>query len=291
MQLDPSHTGTALRDHLVTVSWRHMMNYAAAVNDPNEAYFDDEGTGGIIAHPMFCTALTWPISGHIWEYIESADFPRELLATQVHFTEHLEIHRPIVPGDDLLIRGCIAAIAPHRRGTQVIIRFSAADRDGRPVFTEHVGGLLRGVSCAGEAVGLEQVPRPRRRAASQVQWESLLPISAMAPFVYDGCTNIVFPIHTSRNFARQVGLPGIILQGTATLALAVRELINREAEGDPRRIKEIHGKFTGMVSPGTEIRIQQVGAERSATGRDILFAVENRDGQLAINDGYVRIEA
>jgi hypothetical protein len=51
----------------------------------------------------------------------------------------------------------------------------------------------------------------------------------MRPYVYDGCTNIYFPIHTSVGFARMVGLPDIILQGTATLAYAARELADREA--------------------------------------------------------------
>ena len=78
MHLDSSFVGTALRDYKTTVTWRNTMNYAAAVNDPNEAYFNDERPGGIIAHPMNCAAITWPIAERIWEYIESADFPKEL---------------------------------------------------------------------------------------------------------------------------------------------------------------------------------------------------------------------
>jgi hypothetical protein len=100
---------------------------------------------------MNCAAITWPISERILEYIEAADFPRELIATQVHFTELLEFHRFVRPGDELTINGCIAAIEPHRAGTLVIIRFAATDQDNKPVFTEYIGGLMREVTCRGEA--------------------------------------------------------------------------------------------------------------------------------------------
>lgn len=290
MHLDSSFAGTTLRDYKTTVTWRNTMNYAAAVNDPSEAYFNDERPGGIIAHPMNCAAITWPIVERIGEYIEEANFPKELLATQVHFTEHLEFHRFVRPGDELTIKGCIAAIEPHRAGTHVIIRFAASDKNGKPVFTEHIGGLMRGVTCSGEAKGMETVPVVPQASSEDVKWESTISINKLAAFIYDGCTNICFPIHTSRLFAHQVGLPDIILQGTATLAFAVRDIIDREAAGDPERIKKIYCKFTGMVLPGTNIIVRQIGKTRTGDGCDVFFNVQNGEGQKAINGGYVQIQ-
>jgi acyl dehydratase len=290
MHLDSSFAGTNLRDYKTTVTWRHTMNYAAAVNDPNEAYFNDERTGGIIAHPLNCTAITWPIVEQIWKYIETADFPIDLLATQVHFTEHLEFHRFVRPGDELTIKGCIAAIEPHRAGTHVIIRFTAFAKDEKPVFTEHIGGLMRGVTCRGKAAGMESVPGVPKTGSEELQWETTIHIDKLTPFIYDGCTNIFFPIHTSRMFAHQVGLPDIILQGTATLAFAVRDIIDREASGNPERIKKIYCKFTGMVLPSTDIRVRQIGKTRTDAGNDVFFTVLNGDGQKAINNGYVQIK-
>jgi acyl dehydratase len=96
----------------------------------------------------------------------------------------------------------------------------------------------------------------------------------------------VFPIHTSRAFARQVGLPGNILQGTATLSYAVREIINREAGGNPLTLKTVLCRFTGMVFPGTVIRVQLVGKSVKQDGTDLHFNVLNQEGQKAISDGY-----
>jgi acyl dehydratase len=289
MELDSGLAGTPLRDYRTTVGWRETMNFAAAVDDPNEAYFDDARADGVIASPMFSVALTWPILGRIWEFIDSPAFPLEVLATQVHYTEHLEFHRPVRPGDALTIGGRITAILPHRSGTLVVICLAARDGENRPVFTEHIGALLRGVTCGGPGRGGDRLPASPQPPEGPSGWETILPIPPLMPFVYDGCTAIVFPIHTSRQFARQVGLPGIILQGTATLALAVREIVNREAGGDPARLGQLACRFTGMVRPGTPIRILRTGRVPSPAGADIFFEVLNSDGQSAVKGGFARI--
>ena len=289
MELDSAFTGTTLREYATTVTWRDTTNYAAAINDYNERYFNDEKKEALIAHPMNCVAITWPICERIWEYIEADHFPREIIMTQVHYTEYLEFHRPVLPGDKLTIRGHIAAILPHRAGTHVVIRFDAMDIKGQPVFTEWMGAMMRGVACLNGGKGMDRIPAIPENSGENPGWETKIPIDPLLPYLYDGCTNIVFPIHTSPEFARQVGLPGIILQGTATLALAVRELINREAGENPQRLKKLYCRFSGMVTPGTNITVQQTGRRGKENGADIFFHVMNGDGLKAISHGYAEI--
>ena len=104
--------------------------------------------------------------------------------------------------------------------------------------------------------------------------------------MYDGCTDIVFPIHTSPAFAKMVGLPGVILQGTATLALAVRELINREAGGDPDRLESVGCRFAGMVLPDSTIGVRLLGREPGPAGTGLFFEVINAQGQPAVRHGH-----
>jgi len=78
---------------------------------------------------------------------------KEIIATQVHYTEHLMFHRPVRPGDRLRITGRIAAILPHKAGTHVVIRFDAIALNDAPVFTEHIGAIMRGVKCTDEGRG------------------------------------------------------------------------------------------------------------------------------------------
>ena len=288
MEISSQYVGVPLREYRTVISWRDTMNYAAALDDSNPLYFDDEHEEGIIAPPLFAVAVTWPVIEHIGEYIEASDFPREVLLTQVHFTEHLELHRPLKPGDALTVKGRIAAILPRRAGTYVVMRFDAVDAEGAPVFTEHIGAMMRGVSCAGEGRGNDALPQVPSSPGGIPLWESPVFIDALRPFVYDGCSRIFFPSHTSRRFAHDVGLPDISLQGTATLGFALRELINKEAGGDPRRVKALACRFTGMVLPGTEITVTLEAREEG--GRGLFFAVSDSAGNKVIKDGYALLD-
>ena len=291
MKLTSDFVGAALKEHTCRIGARWMMNYAAAIGDPNPLYFNDERPGGIIAPPLFPVAMTWPIIENIADYIEAEGFPREILFTQVHYTEHLSIHRPLTPGGNITIRGCIAAILPHKAGTHVVIRFDATDAGENPLFTEHIGAMMRGIQCADSGKGIEQLPAvPHQPEASATLWESIIPIDPLAPFIYDGCTNIHFPIHTSVKFARQVGLPGIIHQGTATLAVAVRDILKKESGGDSTKMESVYCRFTGMVLPGSDIRIRLVGKKPAPGGTDLFFTVLNSEDKRAISDGCIRLK-
>jgi acyl dehydratase len=287
MKIDSRYVGTPLKMYETAVFPRDTMNFAAAIGDPNARYLDDERDGGLVAHPMHSVAVTWPILEHIDAYIDLESFPREILLTQVHYSEHLVLHRLMVPGDRLKIDGQIAAIVPHRAGTHMILRLSARDAGGQPVFTEYIGALMRGVTCTDPGCGAETIPAlPGEAPGPPFSWASSMTIDPLLPYIFDGCTRIHFPIHTSRKFARQVGLPGIILQGTATLSLAVREIVNREAASDPRRIRSISCRFTGMVMPGETIVLQ---VNIGAPGGDVRFQVQNSQGRLAIGNGHIQL--
>jgi acyl dehydratase len=289
MELNADLLGTSLKNYETKINWRETTNYAAAVQDNNPKYFDDEEEAGIVSHPMFPVAVTWPVLSRLDKFIESKDFPKEVLMTQVHYTEHLIIHRLIRPGDELFITGTLKAFYPHRAGTHAIISLEAEDKNKEPVFTEYIGAMLRGVAC-GEGGKTGRIPLiPENDNEAEVLWISDISIDPERPYIYDGCTNIEFPIHTSPRFARMVGLPGIILQGTATLAYAIRELVNKEADRDPARISEIACRFTGMVQPGTDIKVCCTGKKSHENFTNVFFEVQNCDQRKAVRNGYVKI--
>lgn len=287
MEITPRFVGMRLRPFETDVTWRMTTNYAAATGDDNPFYLDDRRPEGLVAPPMLAAALTWPISSNLGDFVLADDFPKEVLLTQVHYTERLDFHRPTRPGDRLTIKGQLAGIQPHRAGTHSIMRYEASDQEGRPVFTEHTGVMLRGVQCKGGKIGLSLPADPQGDWDAGPLWREDIRIDPLLPYVYDGCSDIVFAIHTSPAFARQAGLPGIILQGTCTLALAVRELINREAGGDPGRLKTLNCRFSGLVRPGTDISVNL----KARDGEDYFFDVINQDGKKAVSKGYARIHA
>ncbi len=211
--------------------------------------------------------------------------------TQVHYTEHLILHRLIRPNDKLSITGSLKAFLPHRAGTHAIICLEAVDFNGGLVFTEYIGAMLRGVDCGkGSVEGqIPLVPKKDTVTESEALWTSDIYIDPERPYIYDGCSNIEFAIHTSPKFATIVGLPGIILQGTATLAYAIRELVNNEADKDPAKISEIACSFTGMVQPGTDIKVCCTGKKNQKDFIDVFFEVQNCEKKKAVSNGYLKI--
>jgi acyl dehydratase len=106
------------------------------------------------------------------------------------------------------------------------------------------------------------------------------------PHVYTECASIWNPIHTERAVALAAGLPDIILHGTATWALAGREMLRLYADADPQRLRRLHGRFRGMVLPGTDITIEH---QRDASGA-VHFVVRNHRGEPAIDQGVAIVE-
>ncbi|UCG00304.1 MAG: MaoC family dehydratase N-terminal domain-containing protein [Candidatus Heimdallarchaeota archaeon] len=292
MEINSDLVGTPLKPFTRTIDWPEIMYFAASVDDDNPYYFDDEQDEGIVAPPVFSIIANWPVVKNINDLIDYEEFPLEVLSTIVHYTEHVIIHRLIKPNDKLTITGKFTTIIPHRAGTHVIIRLETRDRENQLVTEECIGGMLRGVECIGGGKGLEDQPQIiQHEIGSKPLWQETMHIDALKPYIYDACTNTsVVPIHTSKQFARLVGLPDIILHGTATLAMAVRTITNKELEGDPFRIDEIACKFTSMVLPNTDINLILKEKAPENAPEHYFFDVFNDEGRKAISQGYLKIK-
>ena len=79
------------------------------------------------------------------------------------------------------------------------------------------------------------------------------------------------PIHLDDDFARTVGLPGIIAHGL--LQMGVMGTVAAEAAGGPGKLRRLYCRFAGMVVPGDEVTFT---AEPAGPGRLELRAVNQR---------------
>lgn len=266
------------------------MNFAAGVGDANPVYFDDERPGGLIAHPLLATAITWQVAGKIWEFLPPGDFPTDLLLTQVHYSEHLLFHQPLRPGLRLTLHGKVAAILPHRAGTQVVVRFEALDDRDVPIFSEYTGGLLRGVICEPPGLGGQDLPAlPRPLVNAPPLWIEPLHFDTLSPYIYDACADIHFPIHTSPRFAHQVGLPGVIIQGTQLLAKAAMGLVQHQPVDPPYRLAELACRFNTMVFPGETLNLRLEAEQPAHNGTCLFFDVLKIGSEPVLRHGYARL--
>ncbi len=282
MQLDSKIVGTPIKGLRKTVDWRETTSYAAGVGDENPRYLDDTIPDGLVAPPLFAVALSWPIVTDLANQLGDA-IPPETLTGMVHKSERLVFHRPIRPGDTVTLSGQVSAISPHRAGTYIALQLQASNQQQQPLFTETMGALLRGVSCLGKERFMPNfAPIKTPDFSESPSWENEWQIPRTLPFVYDACSDITFPIHTSKGFAKAVGLPDILLQGTATLALCSKELIDKLGKGQPENLLEISCEFKQMIVPGGSIAFQAIVTHDTQKKKTIAFKVLNSQHQIAL---------
>lgn len=287
MEISSDLAGTAIEPVTFTASARHIMNYAAAALDPNPRYLDDERPDGLIAPPMYPAALTWRISRDLPDRLNAGPEFAAMAQRQVHYTEHIRWRRPIRPGDEITITGEVTAVAPHRAGAIFAMRYTGS-RGGETVFEEVSSALLRDVRCTDDGKGQDALPHQKVDFAElKRRFATAIPVGPLAAHIYDGCADIHFPIHTSPRFARAAGLPGPILHGTAMLAYAVREIVDRLLEGDAGQVESVQGKFTDMIPLNVNC-VLDVYEVQDAKGGGAAFTVTAGGPRPAISDGLVR---
>ena len=275
----------------VAIEPRMIMNFASAVDDGNPVYLDDERKGGLIAPPMMTAALTWRISAEFDRHWGGLGIPAAVLERRVHACEEIEWRRVIGQGDRLRIDGEIKAVVPHRSGTSLVTQYVLRDAGGDVVAIERSTAMLRGVRCSGPGVGGEfELSRSEsdRTDQSSPTWTGHIQLDALAAHRYDAGANIHFPIHTSPAYAHRVGLPFIIMQGTASLAVAMREIVDRNLAGNPVRIQAVRCNFSDVMRPGTRISLS-IFDDRGSIEEpgEVRFVVRNHEGSTAIRNAAV----
>jgi acyl dehydratase len=81
------------------------------------------------------------------------------------------------------------------------------------------------------------------------------------------------PIHRDGDFARSVGLPGVIAHGL--LQMGILASVASDAAGGAGRLRRIYCRFAGMVEPGDTVTFV---AEEAGPGKLALTAV-NQHGE------------
>jgi acyl dehydratase len=95
------------------------------------------------------------------------------------------------------------------------------------------------------------------------------------------------PIHVDPEFAKSVGLPGVILHGLWTMAQVARA--HTEAAGDPRALRRLEVQFRGMGFPEQEITVTSSVTEAD-DGRIVTDTVAEQGGNEIIRNASAVLE-
>ncbi len=268
------------------VDSRWTMAYAAGIGDELPAYFDTRG--GVVVHPAFPVCLEWPAVLAVRAVDTGGAFTRDELLSGVHATHDLTLHRPIEPSETLMTTATVVAAEPRRPGTYEVLRLDTVDRVGEPVATTFMGSLFLGVPLEGEAVPAGSVVDPRPEVSTTGSTERAISVAAGAAHVYTECSRIYNPIHTDAAVAASAGLPGPILHGTATLAMAVSRVVASTPAGDARMVRSLGCRFGAMVPMPDRVAVV-IGDGPDTLSGVVPFEVVNGAGRTAIGAGWVTL--
>lgn len=291
MPLPSSLVGQAGEPSTQLVDARWTMAHAAALGHREPCFFDTASRPDVLAHPLFPVCFEWPLLiGARHHPAFEALAPGERVRG-VHASHRLHLHRPLRAGSQVTTRARAVQIEARPPGAYLVTRLDSWNDREEPLCTTWYGTLYRGIDTEGEdraeadalAPGLS-VPDLGTGAPGGSREPIALPVASGAAHVYSECARIWNPIHTDAAVARSAGLPGIILHGTASLALSVSGLVSRRLDGDFARVRVIGGRFGAMVPMPSTCRLHL------AEGPELPlepFELRNEDGGPAVRDGIV----
>ena len=279
-KFNPDGLGVWTAETRFEVTRDRLAEYAAATNDPIAAH-----RSGDVASPVFAIV---PVFESLMEPALEV-VPLNLIGKVLHGEQDFRFHRPIRPGDVLISRARMTGWEGLPNGTATCVYLETRTEDGELVNEQFVTFFVRGHDN-GDKVG-ELSPRhsfdEALRATSPVA-EVKQHVDDDQTFRYGPAAGDPMPIHLDEEFAREMGLPGIIAHGLCTMAFTSWAVLTEVGDSDVTRLKRLAVRFARTVLPGQDLTtsIYRTGSADGTTTYAFEAAV---DGDLVIKDGLAEL--
>lgn len=271
---------TPIKDFHYAIDINNVINYGEAIENEKGQNLSKINKGKI--HPLFYTKISWQIIEKLNNYLE-IPIDEKILKTIVHQSENINFYKELLLPANLVVKPKLWSIGPHKKGSKLLIKFDYYS-DNELVATEYSSGLLFGVKCIGGGQSLGETPKTIKINETPI-WQEQIEIEKTLPYIYAKKAEIDAPIHTNPKFAKSIGLPDIILQGTCTFAKSVSLIVAKELNNDSSKIKAVSAKFTGMVVPPNQITVRLLKNEKKL----LYFDVLNNKGKAVLKGGQIML--
>ncbi|HJR44106.1 MAG TPA: MaoC/PaaZ C-terminal domain-containing protein [Actinomycetota bacterium] len=279
MPLNTALIGKKYEPKTYEVTGDAIEKYARATNDTNERYLAGDDA---VASPIF------PIVP-AFQFLMEAGMDPELqadLLRLVHGEEEHVLRKPIKAGDMLTVHPVIESIEQKDTGETFTVKIDVTNQNDEDVATVRATSFIRG-SGSGSRKPSGGGETPERT----VVHEESIKVDDDQTYRYAEASGDSNPIHQDENIARMAGLPGIILHGMCTMAMATKGAVDGLAGGDPTRVRRVAVRFSKPVLPGQELTTRFWELEASGGSKTYGFETYNPDGQAVIKNGQVEISA
>jgi acyl dehydratase len=254
--------------------------YALAYNDDNPAFLDETRPGGIIAPPLFGVVFGAPA-------MAQAMFDPELnanLAMLVHGEQDMYFIKPVLPGDSIRTVAEIVQIEDKGTGELITVETTSTNQNNELVLRSRYGLFIRG---GGSGKKAEKPPEPQK---GKIVFSQKMHVKPDQSYIYAEASGDHNPIHVDENFAKSVGLPGIILQGLCTMAFASKAVIDEFLNRDPLKLKRLKVRFSKPVLPNDDLTTEGWIIEKKNGITVLGIETVNQAGIPVIKDGLAEVE-
>ena len=255
----------------------HIERYARATNDENERYL---GGDDVVAPPVF------PVVPAFNSFMTAAMDP-ELgadLLRLVHAAEEHVFYKPIRAGDVLSVTGALESVEQKETGETFTVKGTETNQDGEVVAEVRGTMFIRGTGSGARSAA----PPEQQR---DVVYEETTKVDDDQTYRYAEASGDHNPIHVDENTAKMAGLPGIILHGMCTMAMASKAAVNGVAGGNPTRIARVGVRLSKPVLPGQELTTKLWKETEESGIATYGFETYNPDGIAVIKNGIVEVRA
>jgi acyl dehydratase len=178
----------------------------------------------------------------------------------------MRLHRPIRAGELLHSVGRLASLDERGANEVFVIGLSTMDGDGQPVADQDVVVVSRGT--ASETSRANETARPPSKKVTPelpaADGERTVELDPGITYAYAAAAGDDNRIHMDDDFAKSVGLPGIIVQGMCLLAISLQAVVG-ELAVDPAMVREVGVRFARPIQPGQPYTTRVWRAEHGAT--------------------------
>jgi len=282
--LNPELVGRKYPESRWPVTAEAVRAYALAVNDDNPAHLDEDTKTGLIAPPMFVVAAAAP--SEILPLSDekltgpSDEFFRRMVRGDNDITWNDVIH----PGDVLVSSAVVAGVETKSNGELLRVDVTLR-RDGREVARVGCGYFLRSDDPKTNPKGAGSSPQMRGPVVHAVD----MTVTADQPKRYAEASGDRTPIHLDEQTARLFGHPGIILQGSCTMAFVGKAVVDGFCEGNPARLKRLRVRYARPVMPGDVVTT--IFWRLDDNTAQLRYGIESKkqDGTVVIKNAYAEI--
>jgi acyl dehydratase len=243
--------------------------YADATLDPLMTYRSDEP----VAPPVFGIVPIWPaVQGALVDEELGIDVGRV-----VHGEQRMTFHRLIRAGDVLRSKGRISSMSEKGANEIFVLSFETRDSGGSLVISQDVVCVSRGTAqgnAGGSGEGKRSAPEASPEQASFVRAVTLPGDITLRYAKASGDDN---RIHIDDDFARQMGLPGTIVQGMCLFAIAVQAVIVGPCAEDPSRLNAASVRFMRPIRPGSALEVSVF-----EPGERLVFVGRGPEGEVVL---------